>query len=349
MSPSDALAVVRDTFQLGTSDDSSSWPVLAVALEQGADLAKLNEMASSLPCVMVGISGEQGVEVPEGFDVLLSTMPEATSPWVHCADASATAVDLIEHVMRSPLAAVSLVQVLRLGTSLSVFDAVVAESFVYSMLQSGPTYRDWLASRDSTASGSQDPIVEPDPILVNRKGSHMEIELNRPQVRNALNAAMRDALLAALQIVLLDNSIRTVQLTGRGPSFCSGGDLTEFGLAEDPASAHRVRVRHSIGAMLSKCADRVEVHLHGSCVGAGIEIPAFSRHIVATSDAAFSLPEVGFGLIPGAGGTASIPRRIGRQRTAFLAISGTSVAATTAKAWGLVDEVVEHHNDPGPG
>jgi enoyl-CoA hydratase/carnithine racemase len=355
MSPYEALAVVRDSFQLGSSDDSSSWPVLVVALEQGTELAILNEMAPSLPCVMVGISGEHGVDVPEGFDILLSTVPKATSPWIQCPDAATTAADLIDHVLRSPLAAVSLVQILRLGSSLSVIDAVVAESFVYSMLQSGPTYRDWLASRHTIASPDQDPNLDPDPdsdadpILVRRKGSRMEIQLNRPQVRNALNAAMRDALLAALQIVLLDTSIRSVQLSGRGPAFCSGGDLTEFGLAEDPASAHRVRVRHSIGALLSRCAERVEVHLHGSCVGAGIEIPAFSRHIVATSDAAFSLPEVGFGLIPGAGGTASIPRRIGRQRTAFLAISGTSIAATTAKAWGLVDEVVDQlHDDAGP-
>jgi enoyl-CoA hydratase/carnithine racemase len=349
MSPSDALAVVRDTFELGSSDDSSSWPVLVVALEQGAELATLNEIAPSLPCVLVGISDRQGDDVPEGFDVLLSTLPKVSSPWVQCSDVSTTAAELIDRILRSPLAAVSLVQILRLGSSLSVFDAVVAESFVYSMLQSGPTYRDWLASRQMTASGDQDPNLEPDPILVSRKGSHMEIELNRPRVRNALNAAMRDALLAALQIVLLDPSIRTVKLTGRGPAFCSGGDLTEFGLADDPATAHRVRIRHSIGALLSRCADRVEVHLHGSCVGAGIEIPAFSRRVVGGRAAAFSLPEVGFGLIPGAGGTASIPRRIGRQRTAFLAISGTSVTATTAQAWGLVDEVVERPDDLGPG
>jgi hypothetical protein len=339
MSPTEALSVVRDVFHLGSSDDSSSWPVLAVELAPGPDLAMLNAMGPTLPCVMIGISDGPGVDVPEGFDILLSHLPTATSPWVQCADPATTAADLIDHVVRSPLAAVSLVQLLRLGSWLSVLDAVVAESFVYSMLQSGPTYRDWLASRPTTTSTRVEP--DPDPILVTRSGSRMEIQLNRPQVRNALNAAMRDALLAALQIVLVDSSVLNVRLSGRGPAFCSGGDLTEFGLAEDPGTAHRVRVRHSIGALLSRCAERVEVHLHGACVGAGIEIPAFSRHIVATSDSAFSLPEVGFGLIPGAGGTASIPRRIGRQRAAFLAISGTSITAGTAKAWGLVDEVVD--------
>jgi enoyl-CoA hydratase/carnithine racemase len=341
MSPAEALAVVRETFQLGSSEDSSNWPVLAVALEPGAELVTLNEMVPSLPCVVVGISGEPGIDVPEGFDILLSDVSKVTSPWIRCADPATTAADLIDRVVHSPLAAVSLVQVLRLSSSLSVFDAVVAESFVYSMLQSGPTYRDWLATRPTTTSTHRE--SDPDPILVTRNGSRMEIELNRPQVRNALNATMRDALLAALQIVLLDSSVLSVRLSGRGPAFCSGGDLTEFGLAEDPASAHRVRVRHSIGALLSRCAEKVEVHLHGACVGAGIEIPAFSRHLVATSDAAFSLPEVGFGLIPGAGGTASIPRRIGRQRTAFLAISGTSITAGTAKEWGLVDEVVDRY------
>jgi enoyl-CoA hydratase/carnithine racemase len=61
--------------------------------------------------------------------------------------------------------------------------------------------------------------------------------------------------------------------------------------------------------------------------------------VVSTEDALFQLPEVGMGLVPGAGGTVSIPRRIGRQRAAYLAISGISLDARTAKQWGLVDEV----------
>jgi enoyl-CoA hydratase/carnithine racemase len=74
-------------------------------------------------------------------------------------------------------------------------------------------------------------------------------------------------------------------------------------------------------------------------VGAGVEVPAAAGRVVAAPDAVFRLPEVAMGLIPGAGGTVSIPRRIGRRRACWLAISGASLDARTALAWGLVDEV----------
>jgi enoyl-CoA hydratase/carnithine racemase len=86
-------------------------------------------------------------------------------------------------------------------------------------------------------------------------------------------------------------------------------------------------------------AERVTVELHGACVGAGIEIPALAGRIIAKPDTRIRLPEVSMGLIPGAGGTASLPRRIGRHRTAWLALGGAWLDATTALGWGLVDEV----------
>ena len=61
--------------------------------------------------------------------------------------------------------------------------------------------------------------------------------------------------------------------------------------------------------------------------------------MTARPDTIFRLPEVSMGLIPGAGGTATLPRRIGRQRTAWLAISGAEIGANTALAWGLIDAV----------
>jgi enoyl-CoA hydratase/carnithine racemase len=75
-------------------------------------------------------------------------------------------------------------------------------------------------------------------------------------------------------------------------------------------------------------------------MGAGIEVPALAHHVVAAAGTVISLPELGLGLVPGAGGTASIPHRIGRQRTAALALSGVPIDAATALSWGLVDEVV---------
>ena len=66
---------------------------------------------------------------------------------------------------------------------------------------------------------------------------------------------------------------------------------------------------------------------------------AFCGHVVAAPDAVFGLPELGLGLTPGAGGTVSVTRRIGRWRTAYLVLSGRTIDADTALAWGLVDEI----------
>jgi enoyl-CoA hydratase/carnithine racemase len=182
--------------------------------------------------------------------------------------------------------------------------------------------------------------VNPEPaVQVRREQGRLYLALNRPERRNAFSAQMRDALVEALHLVLGDASITEVVLNGAGPSFCAGGDLMEFGTLPDPATAHAIRSTRNAARLLAACADRVRVHVHGACVGAGIELAAFAHRVVATEDAFFELPEVGMGLVPGAGGTVSLPRRIGRQRTASLALSGARLDAATARHWGLVDEL----------
>lgn len=113
----------------------------------------------------------------------------------------------------------------------------------------------------------------------------------------------------------------------------------EFGTTPDLVTAHFTRTRAGAGGLLHELAGRLEARVHGACIGAGIELPAFAGHVVAVPGATFRLPEVGMGLIPGAGGTVSIPRRIGRWRTLHLALSDSTVDVDTAASWGLVDEL----------
>ena len=167
----------------------------------------------------------------------------------------------------------------------------------------------------------------------------LQVTLACPEVRNALNARMRDELYEALSIAVADATLRVV-LAGDGPSFCAGGDLDEFGTRPDPPHAHGLRLRRSVGLLLARMSDRVEAHVHGACRGSGVELPTFAGRVTATRDATFGLPEVALGLIPGVGGTVSISRRIGRWRTAQLALSGDVIDAATAHVWGLVDEVL---------
>ncbi|MCX4831351.1 enoyl-CoA hydratase/isomerase family protein [Streptomyces sp. NBC_01016] len=289
------------------------------------------------PHVAIGYAAEPLDISPNPYDILLTGTPHAPRPWVSCPDLRRTAARLAETVAGRSEAATILVQVLRMGEHLPPPDRLVAESLAYSTLQGGTVFRQWLAT---TVRGAPRPAAQP--VRMDREGERLTITLDRPWVRNAIDAVTRDGLCEALAVAVADPALRHVDLRGSGPSFCSGGDLSEFGTARDPARAHLVRVERSPAALLSRCADRVTAHLHGACVGAGIEMASFAARVVAAPDTCIRLPEVAMGLIPGAGGTAGIPPRIGRHRTAFLALSGAFLTAPQALAWGLVDEVATH-------
>ena len=95
-----------------------------------------------------------------------------------------------------------------------------------------------------------------------------------------------------------------------------------------------------MGRVLNSLQKPVTTYLHGACMGSGIELAAFTDTVVAAEDTQIALPEIGLGLVPGAGGTVSLLRRIGRLRTAWLAFSGCTIDAATAHRWGLVDQLV---------
>jgi Enoyl-CoA hydratase/isomerase len=213
---------------------------------------------------------------------------------------------------------------------------VVTESLAYSTLQAGPEFARWL--------GERGPVRVPeiaDPVLAQRDGNTVRIAFNRPERHNAFSTDARAALLEALTVALVDPSVTGTVLSGNGPSFCSGGDLAEFGTFADPASAHLARTRHSpalaLDALTARLGRSCRAEVHGRVLGSGLEMAAFCGWVEAHEDSVFGLPELSLGLIPGAGGTVSVTRRIGRWRTAYLVLSGRTVDAAKARAWGLVD------------
>lgn len=242
---------------------------------------------------------------------------------------------IVSTVEANPAASLALAGLLRGSGARSAEDGLLAESAVYSALQAGPEFARWRAlHRRRPRAADREP-----PVLIDRTGEVLRITLNRPHVRNAVDASMRDLLVEAFRLPGVDPSIAEVRMGGAGPAFCAGGDLDEFGSRPDPASAHLLRTRQSVGRAIAAVADRVTVRLHGACVGSGIELPAFAARVVADPSTRIALPEVSLGLIPGAGGTVSLPRRIGRHRTAALALSGLTIDAATALAWGLIDDI----------
>ena len=215
---------------------------------------------------------------------------------------------------------------------------VVTESLAYSTLQAGPEFVRWLEERGPARM----PDIA-DPVQAERDGDTLRIRFNRPQRHNAFSTDARAALLEALTVAQLDPSVTGVVLSGNGPSFCSGGDLAEFGTFADPATAHLARTRHSpalaLDALTARLGRSCRAEVHGRVMGSGLEMAAFCGWVEARDDSVFGLPELGLGLIPGAGGTVSVTRRIGRWRTAYLVVSGHTVNADVALAWGLADAI----------
>lgn len=218
------------------------------------------------------------------------------------------------------------------------FAGLITESLAYSTLQSGREFARWLVDRGPKAAS-----LLPDPVVSHRDGDILHVAFNRPQRHNAFSTDARAALLEAIEVARFDTSVVGLVLTGNGRSFCSGGDLAEFGTFEDPTSAHLARTSYSPALVLDEIATRLgtacQAMVHGQVLGSGLEMAAFCGQVTCDPGAALGLPELALGLIPGAGGTVSITRRIGRWRTAYLVLSGVTIDAEIAQSWGLVDVV----------
>jgi hypothetical protein len=247
-------------------------------------------------------------------------------------------------VERSPRAAIACGQLVRQTATLDAAGGLAAEAAAYSLLLGGPEFARWLADR----GGPRRRYPPAEPVRVSRDGGRLSIVLNDPARRNPFSTRLREALLDTLLVGAADETVEAVELSGAGPAFCSGGDLDEFGAAKDLVAAYLVRLSRSPWRVIDRIAAKVTVTAHGACVGAGIEMAAYAGRVIATQDAFFALPEVQMGLVPGAGGSVSVPRRIGRWRAAWMMLTGDRLPAATALRWGLVDEVTRIAKPSGP-
>ncbi|MXW54366.1 MAG: enoyl-CoA hydratase/isomerase family protein [Gammaproteobacteria bacterium] len=271
-------------------------------------------------CPLIGIGGPTIAH--SQFDVLVEDSDQATK--------------ICSAIEEHPIASATFVQLLRHNENSSIENALFAESLSFSTLQHSSEFRSWLATNNSSIPNE---AIDEEIVLIDRSDGTLRITLNKPNRHNAWSAAMRDSLCEALVLAIEDPTVKAVEIRGVGPSFCSGGDLSEFGLAQDAGVAHVSRIVRNAGYLLESIREKVSVHVHGACIGAGIEVPAFASLVDSSEDAYFQLPEVQMGLVPGAGGTASILRRIGKHRMAWMGLTGETITAQTALSWGLIDKI----------
>lgn len=300
---------------------TESQPAVVMKLE---DLPREPNWLGEQPYPIIAFGKEPTSAKATNADVIVSDEVEAHA--------------LFQRIEQQPIGALTLVQVLRSTEKLPINQALDIESLAYATLQTGENFKDWL-----NAQNAEPKVVtgQGDAILVSRKGSVIDAVLNRPQHRNSMTVEMRDAIIEVLELLQWDDTITELRISGNGPCYSVGGELREFGSFPDAATAHWVRTVQSPARSLARLADRVSFHVHKACIGSGVELPAFGHKVTAARNTFFQLPELQMGIIPGAGGCVSIPRRIGRQNTAWMVLTGKKINAQKALEWGLIDEILD--------
>jgi enoyl-CoA hydratase len=175
-------------------------------------------------------------------------------------------------------------------------------------------------------------------VLVTREGSIAVVQLNRPEVLNALSEELMDELVRALEELDGDDAIRCIVLTGSEKAFAAGADIKKQFIEATPVTMleqdlttrwERIRrIRTPIVAAVS-----------GYALGGGCELAMVCDIIVASETAQFGQPEINLGIIPGAGGTQRLTRAVGKWIAMDLILTGRRVKADEAKAIGLVAQV----------
>ncbi|HEY7707752.1 MAG TPA: enoyl-CoA hydratase-related protein [Gaiellaceae bacterium] len=176
-------------------------------------------------------------------------------------------------------------------------------------------------------------------VETSREGAVLTITLNRPDVLNAFNAAMHEALGAALKDAR-DPEVRAVVLTGAGRGFCVGQDLTEF--REAPGDiGDRLRSNYHPNVLAIRALEKpVLAAVNGAAAGAGLSFACACDLRIASDAATFVPAFINIGLVPDSGGTYFIARLLGPSRAFEWMTSGRRLSAEEALGWGLVSEVV---------
>ena len=186
-----------------------------------------------------------------------------------------------------------------------------------------------------------------DTVLIESRDGIATLTLNRPEKLNALNYALIDRLLALLDTIEIDGSIRVVILTGAGErAFSAGGDIHEFSKSvahgADAAMHDFVARGQRLTARLEAFRKPVIAAVNGLAFGGGCEITEAVPLAIASECALFAKPEINLGMPPTFGGTQRLPRLAGRKRALELLLTGDTFSPQRALELGLINQVVPH-------
>ncbi len=173
-----------------------------------------------------------------------------------------------------------------------------------------------------------------------RDGAIAILILDQPARRNALAVAMREALVAAMERIETDPTVRAIVLTGAGDNFSAGGDISDMHATDVAAGRQRFRVTQRVVRSFIGSAKPVVAAVEGWCVGAGLGMALCCDTIVAAAGARFMAGFGKIGLIPDFGLLHTLPRRVGEGRARQIFLHAEPMDAGTAHGIGLIDRVV---------
>lgn len=192
---------------------------------------------------------------------------------------------------------------------------------------------------------SEDPNSYTD-IAVTRREQWIEIEIRRPEKFNALREQTAAEIMDAMAQAESDDAMVAVLIAGNAKAFCSGIDTAEFQVAPGKFfEFYRKRKRSKQFARLFRDLPQftkpVLCAVEGVALGGGLELALVSDIVVAGRAARFGFPETGIGIMPGAGGTQTLPRLVGKALAKELIWTGRRINAEEALAMRLVNHVVD--------
>ena len=167
------------------------------------------------------------------------------------------------------------------------------------------------------------------------------ITLNRPEVRNAMNTALREAMLHHFTALSTSDDVRVIVVTGAGDrAFSAGADIREFVEAQTPTRFREQRRRLEFRQVMERCPQPIIAAIRGVALGGGLELALACDIRIAADDASLRLTEVNLAIIPGGGGTQRLPRLVGRGKALEMILTGARIGAAEALRIGLVERVV---------
>ncbi|MFZ5815661.1 MAG: enoyl-CoA hydratase-related protein [Bacillota bacterium] len=175
-------------------------------------------------------------------------------------------------------------------------------------------------------------------ILVFREGAVGRVQLNRPQVLNALNSTLMAELVDAFRTFEADPEIRCLLLHGNERAFGAGADIKE--MVDQGAIEMYTRDYITLWDQVYQTKKPIVAAVSGFCLGGAAELAMICDIIVASETARFGQPEINIGVIPGAGGTQRLTRAVGKSLAMEMVLTGRMITAEEAKAAGLVSRVV---------